>query len=134
MYLLRATPYVSFMSHTLCMYICPPQEFNALNLEDINNASTNGRELVQTTMGFLAVYNRSTETTKLGNISCLFDEFVTSKYVHVCTYRHSVCTCRGLEASSLHNFPLKLHGYGFHMHIDDPSGCLNFLMYGRQHC
>ena len=31
-------------------------------------------------MGVLAVYNGS---RKIGNISCLFDEFVTSKYVYI---------------------------------------------------
>ena len=56
------------------------QEFNALDLEEINNASTNGRVLVDTTLGVLAVKNG---TEKIGNISCLFDEFITSKYVYV---------------------------------------------------
>ncbi|CAI8016272.1 Choline transporter-like protein 4 [Geodia barretti] len=59
--------------------ICDIDEINALDLEEINNASTNGRVLVDTTMGVLAVYNGSREIgRKIGNISCLFDEFVTS--------------------------------------------------------
>jgi choline transporter-like protein 2/4/5 len=55
--------------------ICDIDEFNALDLEEINNASTNGRVLVDTTLGVLAVKNG---TEKIGNISCLFDEFITS--------------------------------------------------------
>ena len=78
------------------------QEFNGLNLNEINSASTNGRFLVNATRGVFAVFNGSDLATrqKLGNISCLFDEFVTSKYVGLYTHEplrlhvfNPRCTC-----------------------------------------